>query len=164
MTLSTLGRNLDDFFLRFRALERFGIFYAHIALGSAFLSAVVDCLGLWGPPSHRAISWETLHISCATQWSEFVYAEGYSTGNRPDCDGSRIGSGNCVNPGSLAAMDRHTMAISSASSRRWIIRSSPHLLEFYYWLCTKRVARRDPKPRRIDLLQSNRTSSDRGIT
>jgi len=162
MTLSTLGRNLDDFFLRFRALERFGIFYAHIALGSAFLSAVVRPLGI--RPAIVPFRGRLCTFHALRSGGEFVYAEGYSTGNRLDCDGSRIGSGNCVNPGSLAAMDRHTMAISSASSRRWIIRSSPHLLEFYYWLCTKRVARRDPKPRRIDLLQSNRTSSDRGIT
>ena len=44
-------------FLRSRAFERFGIFYARIALGSAFLSAVADRFGLWGPPGHPGVAW-----------------------------------------------------------------------------------------------------------
>ena len=44
-------------FLRSRAFERFGIFYARIAFGSAFLSAVADRFGLWGPPGHPGVAW-----------------------------------------------------------------------------------------------------------
>ena len=43
--------------LRGRVLERFGIFYARIALGSAFFSAVADRFGWWGPPGHPGVAW-----------------------------------------------------------------------------------------------------------
>lgn len=43
--------------LRSHTLERFAIFYARIALGSAFLSAVADRFGLWGPPGHPGVAW-----------------------------------------------------------------------------------------------------------
>jgi putative oxidoreductase len=46
-------------FLRSRAFERFVIFYARIALGAAFLSAVADRFGLWGPPGHPGVAWGT---------------------------------------------------------------------------------------------------------
>jgi putative oxidoreductase len=42
-------------------LGRFGIFYARLAIGGAFLSAVADRFGLWGPYGKHNVSWGSFH-------------------------------------------------------------------------------------------------------
>lgn len=37
--------------------QQIGIFYARVALGAAFLSAVADRLGLWGKPGQPNVAW-----------------------------------------------------------------------------------------------------------
>lgn len=39
------------------ALSRFAPWLARIALAAAFLSAVADRLGLWGPPGTQGVAW-----------------------------------------------------------------------------------------------------------
>lgn len=37
--------------------RRLLLFYARVALGTAFLSAVADRFGLWGPPDATNVAW-----------------------------------------------------------------------------------------------------------
>ena len=42
-------------------LGRFGTLYARLAIGGAFLSAVADRFGLWGPYGKHNVSWGNFH-------------------------------------------------------------------------------------------------------